>query len=149
MRRISIICLLLPALLTACTESSQGPGDYYYSPDVPPGVNVYYYDWSDGIAPDTVYFQALVGEWNRVDTLFYMLAEGERVIVENWFIDKQRGAGRGLRPARGHRVRLACLDGRRHRRARLDSLSLPQPPEPLSRSDRRAPRRGPASETTG
>jgi hypothetical protein len=86
MRGISIICLLLSTLLAGCAESPQAPDDYY-SPDVPPGVNVYYYDWSDGIAPDTVYFLALVGEWNRVDTLFYMLAEGERVIVENWFID--------------------------------------------------------------
>jgi hypothetical protein len=76
--------LLLLVLIGACVESSSGPGDYF--PDVPPGVHVDYYDFSDGIAPDTVYFVALVGDWNGVDTLFYHLSDRGRVIEESWWI---------------------------------------------------------------
>jgi hypothetical protein len=75
--------VLLLALLTACVDVSFEP----HVPDVPPGVNVDYYDLSDGIAPDTVYFVALVGEWNGRDTLFCSLLEGERVVEEGWWLD--------------------------------------------------------------
>lgn len=79
-----IFPLLLAVLVGACIESSP---DFVYEPDVPAGVNVMYWVDGDGIAPDTIYFLALVGEWNRVDTLFYSLSEGERVIEEYWFLD--------------------------------------------------------------
>ena len=76
------LCLLV--LLAACYDTPEGLDDL---PDVPPGVNVDYYDWSDGIAPDTVYFVALVGDWNGTDTLFYYLSESGRVIDEGWWLD--------------------------------------------------------------
>ncbi len=79
------IALVLLILLAACVDSPPEPEDPFA--DLPPGVTVDYYDLSDGIAPDTVYFVALVGDWNGVDTLFYRLAEGERVIEENGFLD--------------------------------------------------------------
>jgi hypothetical protein len=85
---IAFLLAVSLACLSGCIEETQEPE---YFPDVPPGVNVMYYDFSDGIAPDTVYFLALVGDWNGVDTLFYRLseklAEGERVIEEYWYLD--------------------------------------------------------------
>ncbi|UCC71479.1 MAG: hypothetical protein JSV86_13925 [Gemmatimonadota bacterium] len=76
--------LFLLVLLAACVDS---PAPEDYSSDLPPGVTVDYYDFSDGIAPDTVYFVALVGDWNGVDTLFYYLGESGRVIEEGWYVD--------------------------------------------------------------
>jgi len=87
-RLIVFPLVFLLACLSGCIEATEEPE---YFPDVPPGVHVTYYDFSDGIAPDTVYFLALVGDWNGVDTLFYRLSEklgeGERVIEEYWYLD--------------------------------------------------------------
>jgi hypothetical protein len=78
------IALAFIVLLAACPDTPEDPDDF---PDVPPGVNVDYYDFSDGIAPDTVYFVALVGDWNGTDTLFYHLSESGRVIEEGCYVD--------------------------------------------------------------
>jgi len=82
--RMSRIALAVVLLLTGCIDNPGSPDPFS---DLPPGVTVTYYDFSDGIAPDTVYLLALVGEWNGIDTLFYSLREGERVIEESWFLD--------------------------------------------------------------
>ncbi len=79
-----LLPVLLITLAAACIDTPQEPDDF---PDVPAGVNVTFFVDGDGIAPDTLYLLALVGEWNGVDTLFYSLSEGERVIEENWFLD--------------------------------------------------------------
>lgn len=89
MSRLIVLPLVLSlACLSACIEDTEEPE---YFPDVPPGVHVTYYDFSDGIGPDTVYFIALVGDWNGVDTLFYrlseLLGEDERIIEEYWYLD--------------------------------------------------------------
>lgn len=81
---MSRIAFVLALLLVGCTQSPEEPDDFF--DDLPPGVTVTYYDFSDGIAPDTVYLLALVGDWNGVDTLFYSLSDSERVIVESWWI---------------------------------------------------------------
>jgi hypothetical protein len=82
---MSRTALVLALLLAGCTESPREPYDPF--DDLPPGVTVTYYDFSDGIAPDTVYFLALVGDWNGVDTLFCSLSDSTRVIAEGWWVD--------------------------------------------------------------
>lgn len=84
MRKIDRVALSLLVLLAACDGTPEELDDFS---DVPPGVNVDYYDLSDGIAPDTVFFVALVGDWNGADTLFYHLSESGRVIDEGWWVD--------------------------------------------------------------
>jgi hypothetical protein len=82
MSRIVLVAVLL---LAGCVDSPNDPDDPFG--DLPPGVTVTYYDFSDGIAPDTVYLLALVGDWNGVDTLFYSLSDSSRVIDEGWWVD--------------------------------------------------------------
>jgi hypothetical protein len=82
---MSRIALLAALLLAGCTDSPEDVYDPFA--DLPPGVTVTYYDFSDGIAPDTVYLLALVGDWNGVDTLFYSLSDSSRVIEEGWWVD--------------------------------------------------------------
>ena len=82
--KMSRTALVVAILLAGCVENPESPDPFS---DLPAGVSVTYYDFSDGIAPDTVYLLALVGEWNGVDTLFYSLREGDRVIEESWFLD--------------------------------------------------------------